>query len=338
MRIEIYSRDKLENLSKNPFSPNTSLISIYDTDDTPAILINQPAHRINLQFDDVYINELDDSDYSDFHFKLFDSDYAKKIVDFVYKYKDETNLLICQCEYGESRSAAVAAAILEHFYGNGISIYSDERYCPNSFIYNILNKEFERKKPHAWMIRNDGKEISCLQHIYANKNDVYETLYAGEWLYNNTRYDNVKLDVLSLINAYGKTLTDKDFIKAILNDIDKKPYVFLTKEFVLTHQKEILENENSNSIEFFMARVEEELNNEFMRTRLGGMYNTVDNSKDLYFRISNEKFDWSDIIKHFIDNHKKNIETVTVVYDEESTGKSDLYKFKDGKIFNKTKI
>ena len=46
--------------------------------------------------------------------------------------------IVCQCEYGQSRSAGCAAAIAEYFYRDGISIFSDYRYFPNKVIYHKL--------------------------------------------------------------------------------------------------------------------------------------------------------------------------------------------------------
>ena len=56
--------------------------------------------------------------------------------------------IICQCEYGQSRSAACAAAILQHFEKNGISIFADYRYYPNQLVYNKIFEALERY-PHA---------------------------------------------------------------------------------------------------------------------------------------------------------------------------------------------
>ena len=36
--------------------------------------------------------------------------------------------IICQCEHGQSRSAACAAAIKEHFEKSGIEVFADYRY------------------------------------------------------------------------------------------------------------------------------------------------------------------------------------------------------------------
>ena len=44
--------------------------------------------------------------------------------------------ILCQCEYGQSRSAACAAAILEYFDATGISVFADYRYYPNQVVYH----------------------------------------------------------------------------------------------------------------------------------------------------------------------------------------------------------
>ena len=44
--------------------------------------------------------------------------------------------ILCQCEYGQSRSAA--CAILEYFDGTGISIFADYRYYPNQVVYHKI--------------------------------------------------------------------------------------------------------------------------------------------------------------------------------------------------------
>ena len=61
---------------------------------------------------------------------------AKRLALFV-KTAVECNLdIICQCEYGQSRSAACAAAIKEYYEHDGISIFADYRYYPNQLIFN----------------------------------------------------------------------------------------------------------------------------------------------------------------------------------------------------------
>lgn len=61
---------------------------------------------------------------------------ADDLAKFIYGAYNEGLDIICQCEYGQSRSAACAATILEHFYHNGISIFADYRYYPNQMIFH----------------------------------------------------------------------------------------------------------------------------------------------------------------------------------------------------------
>ena len=46
--------------------------------------------------------------------------------------------ILCQCEYGVSRSAGAAAAILEKYHYDGITIFSNYDYSPNRLIYHRL--------------------------------------------------------------------------------------------------------------------------------------------------------------------------------------------------------
>ena len=76
--------------------------------------------------------------------------------------------------------------------------------------------------PTAWMLRNDGVAIPCIQHIYANLNELDETLYAAEWLYKNTTSEKARETVLRLILSYGLMLDGKTPVDAIKNDIRNK--------------------------------------------------------------------------------------------------------------------
>lgn len=63
---------------------------------------------------------------------------AHSLAKFIVKALNENQTIICQCEYGQSRSAACAAAIKEFFDGTGIDIFADYRYYPNQLIFNKL--------------------------------------------------------------------------------------------------------------------------------------------------------------------------------------------------------
>lgn len=189
--------------------------------------------------------------------------------------------------------------------------------------------------PTAWMLRNDGVAIPCIQHIYADANELDETLYAAEWLYKNTTSEKAQETVLRLILSYGLMLDGKIPVDAIKKDIRNKPYVFLTEKFIDSVSCTITEY-SSGDISELSKSVEMMLNEEFTRTRYGGMYNTLSDNKDLYFRISTNNFEWIEIFRNFIDSFDAHIETVTVVHDEESTGDiNTFYKTKSGEFINK---
>ena len=69
-------------------------------------------------------------------------DIAKFIIKAYMNGKD----IICQCEYGQNRSPGCAAAILEYFYHNGISIFVNYNYYPNKVVYHKIYDAIKRQK------------------------------------------------------------------------------------------------------------------------------------------------------------------------------------------------
>ena len=152
MKIKITGRAGIEAYAKQPFSPKTALISITDSGGDFARLQYEPEYLLQLQFDD--ITSQDAEDEFERHagrrananekrllaqkFHMISEAQAREIAAFVYKIKEDARLLLCQCEYGESRSAAVAAAVIEHFQGCGIIIFADDRYYPNKQVYRMV--------------------------------------------------------------------------------------------------------------------------------------------------------------------------------------------------------
>jgi predicted protein tyrosine phosphatase len=61
---------------------------------------------------------------------------AKQIAEFYAEVHDKVDTIICQCEHGQSRSAAVAAAILEYENGSGIEVFAHDNYYPNKAVFN----------------------------------------------------------------------------------------------------------------------------------------------------------------------------------------------------------
>ena len=145
MVIDIMSRKSLEILSQTPFLLRTAIISICDYDDLPITLEHEPASILHLKFDDVdvdYITERPWKSIPKIERFLFEREYhmisdtqAQEIASFIMAQLPLVDRIICQCEYGQSRSAAIAAAILEFTERKGLSVFIDDAYNPNKLVF-----------------------------------------------------------------------------------------------------------------------------------------------------------------------------------------------------------
>lgn len=146
MTIKIMSRKNIEDFCLNPIRQQTAVISITDFENTFVKLKNEPQFLLQLMFDDVPVGDgfveeegrkLTQEEISEFEkrYHSITDEQAKEIVEFYNSIKDSAELLICQCEYGQSRSAAVAAAIMEYQSKNGIEIFSNDWYYPNKSLF-----------------------------------------------------------------------------------------------------------------------------------------------------------------------------------------------------------
>lgn len=149
MDIRIMSRERLEMISRFPFAPGCAVISITDTDAKAVRLANLPQGLLRISFDDVFDGKYRTNDFleqDDSLFHAITEKQAKKIADFWLGIRDTTSVLICQCEFGQSRSAAVAAAIREYEDGTGIEIFADMRYFPNKQVYHMVLQELKKEE------------------------------------------------------------------------------------------------------------------------------------------------------------------------------------------------
>ncbi|MCH5317356.1 MAG: leucine-rich repeat domain-containing protein [Eubacterium sp.] len=141
MNIKIHSRQSIEELLQLGFPENTALIRFYDVElmrensKFKPVSFHDNVQRIfQLPLMDLDMDELK---YYDFAYETFFTE-ADELAEFIYSAVSDDLDILCQCEYGQSRSAGCAAAILECFEGNGISIFSDYRYYPNKIVYHKL--------------------------------------------------------------------------------------------------------------------------------------------------------------------------------------------------------
>ena len=119
--------------------------------------------------------------------------------------------------------------------------------------------------------------------------------------------------------------------QAIYQIIDSRPYRFLSKEFISAHAGELKAPVFVQSLESLNEDLNLELNQEFLRARYGGLYDTDPVSREMFFRISSTAFDWYPIIHDFAEKADFPIELITIVRDAEGAGgKNRPYKTLNG--------
>ena len=148
MKVEIYSRDAIEELMRTVFPENTAIISFF----SPKREGRVAKGRVDFSgvCEDVFYVMIPDidieilGDYGYTYDTYFED--ASELAAFIYGAKEKGKDIICQCDFGQSRSAASAAAILQHFEKCGIDVFADYRYYPNQLVYNKLFLALEDHK------------------------------------------------------------------------------------------------------------------------------------------------------------------------------------------------
>ena len=154
MNVSVYSREAVEEIIKiGEFPENTAVISYYDTAERHFDGEYVPVNFDGVcSSDDIFYIELDDYDLEFIIRKggTYESFFsnADALAEFIYKAYKNGKDIICQCEYGQSRSAGCAAAILEYFYHNGISIFTNYNYYPNQVVYHKVYDAIVRQKQY----------------------------------------------------------------------------------------------------------------------------------------------------------------------------------------------
>ena len=156
--VKVMGREELEEISRKGFAEGTYVISITD-DDAPLVsLESRPAGTLRMVFDDVGDYEfpischvMEDADEEDLAVIDLISNpitpkHGEQIAHFIESNLANMKHLICQCEMGQSRSAAVAAAVIEHYTGAPSDIFNDDRYWPNRLVHHTVLKAFEENQ------------------------------------------------------------------------------------------------------------------------------------------------------------------------------------------------
>ena len=142
VNVKVYDRTELRKLASEPFEEKTAVISIRDSDAPDISLQHEPDFMLRLSFDDAYSSDFDADD--NMLFINFSENQAQEIAEFVMSCKNKVRIIICQCEMGQSRSAAVAAVISEYLNGDGIRFFADGRYSPNLYVFQMLYRVLKK--------------------------------------------------------------------------------------------------------------------------------------------------------------------------------------------------
>ncbi len=149
MNVKIASRAAVEELLKGKFPQNVAVISFFDPETSikksknPPVEYSGKCQRVfKVGAPDIDLEVLRDYGLT---YETFLPE-ADDLAQFIYAVFEDGFDLICQCEYGQSRSAACAAAILEHFYHTGIWVFADYRYYPNQVVFHKVYDALQKIK------------------------------------------------------------------------------------------------------------------------------------------------------------------------------------------------
>lgn len=135
MKVTILSKSELSNLiEKKELTSNSAIVSFADEEDD---FLDFPKDNDVLKI--VFYDIRPSSTIKEHYDRLLPE--AKDIAKFVNQKILEGKDIICQCDYGISRSAGLAAAILERYAHRGIDVFANYKYTPNQFVYNKVYQE-----------------------------------------------------------------------------------------------------------------------------------------------------------------------------------------------------
>lgn len=192
----------------------------------------------------------------------------------------------------------------------------------------------------AWMLGRDGKEIPVQIHVYGAIGELDENAAAAIWMLKYAPYDKL-VPFLKQFVAYvavnevpytnDREIFNANLAKALSSGGNLGQQVGWTKEqtaeYLLGLVKDMSIDEiydmGDNVTENTGDFVAKDLNEMFIRVRMGGEYDTDKLTGETFFRIGSTWKNWENQIADFIDRHK-NVTKIFVERDAESDGKESL--------------
>ena len=147
MTVKITSRKAMEAYLQDHCLEHTAVISFYDPPSKRSPVGDIPVDYRNARCRvfSAALHDIDQEVLPDFGL-TYDTYFpeAGALAEFILDAVRDGLDIVCQCEYGQSRSAACAAAILEHFCHTGINVFADYRYYPNQMVYHKIKDALDR--------------------------------------------------------------------------------------------------------------------------------------------------------------------------------------------------
>ena len=243
MKVLIMSRNEIEEMAREPFLPNTMLISITDYGYPFAKLKYLPSRLLQLQFDDidseVFIDELGHKPNEKERIQIekkchmFTDEQAFEIGKSFFEVRNKIDLIICQCDHGQSRSAAIASAIMEYTKGKAIDIFASDKYYPNKYIYQKMYHTLLTDRLFQDIV-NEQNKASVAEDFFQGRTvedfiNMCDKLGINEALYNENRFREAlkfSIEIESISPAklqrkfkigYGTAATYCDMIQNLLD-------------------------------------------------------------------------------------------------------------------------
>ena len=144
MNVTITNKSKAQRLSYTDYSSDKVIISIRTPGDEKAEFDSNNKTIKDILYLEFYDISYNSQEIFKGYEPMTDED-AVKIRDFVLKWKDKVDTLWVHCDAGISRSAGVAAAILESFGKDNSYIFDSKMYFPNLLCYHKTLNAFRNR-------------------------------------------------------------------------------------------------------------------------------------------------------------------------------------------------
>ena len=199
MKISVYSREGIKRIiAEDSFSDNTAVISFCNPElkhiDKDYSLVDYSS-----VCSDVFYCEVDDLDLDYLTKKGYTYETyfpeADDLAKFIVKAVSENKNIICQCEYGQSRSAGCAAAIKEYFYKDGISVFADYNYYPNQVVFHKVYDALVKMNSAYCNTYNSDKLTGIETLLLKQSLEKHDCYHSLEEAYFKLRHGIAKVNV-----------------------------------------------------------------------------------------------------------------------------------------------